>query len=314
MSAVGGEAKAGGLRIGVDLGGSKIEAIALDLTGGERARKRIPAPQGDYCATIRAVAELAGAVRADAGGGGVTVGVGTPGSCSPATGLMRNANSTWLNGRPLEADLAAAIDAPLRMANDANCFAVSEAADGGGAGASSVFGVIIGTGVGGGLVWSGRLIGGANGVAGDWGHSPLPGATAGRACWCGRADCIEAWLSGPALAADHAEAAGTRLSAAEIAAAAETGATEAVDSLDRYVARFGRALALVVNIFDPEVIVLGGGVSNIGRLYRDLPGAMRPHVFADDFVTRVVPNVHGDSSGGRGAARLWPADALDEQP
>lgn len=307
------------MRIGVDLGGTKIETIALDGAGRERARARIAAPRGDYQTTIRTVAEQVRAVAGEAGAARIRVGVGTPGSSSPVTGLMRNANSTWLNGMPFERDLAAALDdalgaalgAPLRMANDANCFAVSEAADGAGAGAASVFGVIIGTGVGGGLVQAGRLIGGANGVAGEWGHIPLPSPGAGErglTCWCGRSDCLETWLSGPALAADFARATGREASAVAIADAAAAGEADAVAALDRYIDRLGRALAVIVNVFDPETIVLGGGLSNIERLYRDGPEAMRPHVFADGFTTTLAKNRHGDSSGVRGAAWLWPAE------
>ncbi|MEM7525961.1 MAG: ROK family protein [Pseudomonadota bacterium] len=304
----------GGVRIGVDLGGTKIEALALDRTGAELSRRRISTPQDGYEPIIAAVAALIEAVAADAGAAAYRVGIGAPGSMSPASGHMRNGNTTALNGRPMAADLAKAIDAPLRIANDANCLAMSEAADGAGAGASSVFGVIIGTGVGGGLVHAGRLIEGANGIAGEWGHLPMPGASEGRKCWCGRVDCIETWLSGPAFEADYARAAGATLTAKEIAARAEVGDPVAGAALARYAERFGLALSVIVNSFDPEVVVLGGGMSNVGALYPATTAALRPHVFSDHVATRIVRNRHGDSSGVRGAAWLWPAGDQAEEP
>lgn len=295
-----------GLRIGVDLGGTKIEAVCLSSEGRTLSRKRIATPQGDYDAIINAIVELVR--RLSVGPDEVRVGVGTPGSVSPLTGLMRNANSTCLNGRRFEFDLKAALGLPMRIANDADCFAMSEAADGAGAGEASVFGVILGTGVGGGFVLNGRLVRGANGVAGEWGHNPMPDADGKLPCWCGRENCVETWLSGPALAADHLRCAGAEMSAEEIVAAAGKGDEAAAASLGRYTARLGRALAGVVNIVDPDVIVLGGGLSNIAALYEDTPDAMAGHVFSDHISTRIVQNFHGDSSGVRGAAWLWGAD------
>ncbi|SOD90586.1 ROK family protein [Caenispirillum bisanense] len=296
------------MRLGVDLGGTKIEAIALAEDGAPRARRRTATPAGDYAATVRAVAALVTAVEAEAGArpGGATVGIGIPGALSPATGLVKNANSTCLIGRPLDRDLAAALGRPVRLANDADCFALSEATDGAGAGAASVFGVILGTGVGGGIVVGGRPLAGPNAIAGEWGHNPLPWPRdeerPGPACYCGRRGCIETFLSGPGLGADH----GQGLSGAEVAARAATGEPTAVAALDRYVDRLARALATVVNVLDPEVIVLGGGLSNLAVLYDRLPAALPAWVFSDTVRTRILPPVHGDSSGVRGAAWLWP--------
>ncbi|MGB0411992.1 MAG: ROK family protein [Pikeienuella sp.] len=292
------------MRIGVDLGGTKIEAIALSHNGQERARKRITSPRDSYETTIATLASLVDEVEHLAGAkhGSASVGVGMPGSPSPATGLVRNANSTWLNDRPFARDLEVALNRPLRVANDANCFAVSEAKDGAGAGAPVVFGVILGTGVGGGVVVNGKLLNGVNGIAGEWGHNPLPHTSRPdepRACWCGRRDCTETYLSGPALARDLGE---EGVTARDIATRSDKAA---IAALDRYIARLGRALATVVNVLDPDVIVLGGGISNIERLYRDAPDAMRAHVFSDVVTTRIVQNCHGDSSGVRGAAWLW---------
>lgn len=290
------------VRIGVDLGGTKIEAIALSSDGIERARYRISSPRGNYDDTIAAIKETVGEVeRCSGADANSTIGMGTPGSISPTTGLMRNANSVWLNDKPFGRDLEAALGRPVRQANDANCFAVSEAKDGAGAGADIVFGVILGTGVGGGVVVHGRLLGGVNGVTGEWGHNPMPGIDIANAlsCWCGRQGCIETYLSGPAMAADLGE---LGVAAIDIASRSDQAA---VATLDRYVDRLGAALAGVVNVLDPDVIVLGGGVSNIDRLYDDLPAAMRRHVFSDDVKTRIVRNHHGDSSGVRGAAWLW---------
>lgn len=296
------------MRIGVDLGGSKIEAIALAPGGAERARLRVATPRA-YEAVIREAAALAAAVEAEAGGRAAGAGVGIPGSLSPASGLVRNANFTALNGRALDRDLAAALGRPVRVENDANCFALAEAVAGAGQGAAVVFGVILGTGVGGGVVVDGRMLPGANLIAGEWGHNPLPAPGAdelpGPACYCGRAGCIETWVSGPGLAADHARATGTRLEPGEIAAAAAEGDAAAGASLERHLDRLARGLAGVVNILDPEVIVLGGGLSNLGHLYERLPGAMPPHVFSDVFATPVVRNRLGDSAGVIGAAWLW---------
>jgi fructokinase len=269
-----------GLRIGIDLGGTKIEALAFDAAGREVFRKRIATPRGDYAATLAAIAGL---VR-EAGEG--TVGVGIPGALSRATGLVKNANSTWLIGRPLQEDLESAIGREVRLANDANCFALSEAVDGAGAGAEVVFGVILGTGVGGGIVVRGEVLTGPNAIAGEWGHNPLPLPQAAdlplRPCYCGRAGCIETYLSGPALERDGGEAA-----------------------LARYEERLARALAGVINILDPDVIVLGGGVSQVGRLYANVPRLWPRYVFSDRVATRLAPPRHGDASGVRGAAWLW---------
>src|SRR5258706_3246729 len=297
------------MRIGVDLGGTKIEAIALDDGGVVRARQRRPAPQGNYTKTITAVADLVVDVERAAGVGPSPVGLGMPGGISPGTGLVQGANSTWLIGHPFDVDLGRALGRPLKVANDANCFAVSEASDGAAAGAGIVFGVILGTGVGGGVVINGRQLTGANAFSGEWGHNPLPwpkdDERPGPACFCGQHGCIETWLAGPSLARDHKARAGGSLDAAAIVAAADAGDPAAVATLDRYVERLARGLAHVVNIVDPHIIVLGGGLSNIARLYRDLPTLMQPRIFSDHVATRIVPPRHGDSSGVRGAAWLW---------
>ncbi len=284
------------LRIGVDLGGTKIEALALARDGSEIFRKRVLTPRGDYEATLAAVAGL---VR-DAGPG--TVGVGIPGALSRATGFVKNANSTWLIGRPLKEDLERALARPVRIENYANCFALSEAIDGAGKGARVVFGVILGTGVGGGIVIDGRVHVGRNAIAGEWGHNPLPLPGAKDlplpACYCGRAGCIETYLSGRALEREHAALTGQSRSAREIAALDG-------EALERYVERLARALAGVMNVLDPDVIVLGGGLSNIERLYADVPRLWPRYVFSDQVATRLARHVHGDSSGVRGAAWLW---------
>ncbi len=296
------------MRIGVDLGGTKIEAALLDEAGTVRFRRRIEAPQQDYAATVAAVAGLVKRACSEAGGD-ASVGIGIPGTISPATGLVKNANSTWLNGQPLDRDLGLALGRPVRIANDANCFALSEAVDGAAAGAHAVFGVILGTGVGGGLVIGGRVLAGANAIAGEWGHNPLPWPTPaelpGPACWCGRRGCIETWSSGPALARTHMESTGQYLTASEIAERAAAGNAEAGESMARYEERLARALAHTINIFDPDIIVLGGGLSNITRLYENLPRLWEQWVFSDQVATRIVPPLHGDSSGVRGAAWLW---------
>jgi len=299
------------IRLGVDLGGTKIEIIALDGAGTELLRMRADTPRGDYHATLNGIAELVQLAEARIGARGATVGVGIPGIESPATGLVKNANSTWLIGKPLTDDLRRTLGRDVRLANDANCFAMSEAADGAGAGAKVVFGVILGTGVGGGIVIDRRPLVGANAIAGEWGHNPLPWPEAdempGPACYCGRRGCIEQFLSGPGLAADFAREGGAAaLSAREIARAAEAGDQMSVGALARYEHRLGRALASVINVLDPDVIVLGGGVSNIGRLYDTVPALWSRWVFSDRVATRLVKNVHGDSSGVRGAAWLWP--------
>lgn len=276
------------MRIGIDLGGTKIEGIAIADQGSERLRRRIAAPRGDYANTLAAVCGLVRDIEQATGATG-TVGVGIPGTISPATGLVKNANSTWLNGRPLHADAERALERPVRIANDANCFALSEATDGAAAGAAVVFGVILGTGVGGGLVVQGHPVVGANAIGGEWGHNPLPWSSTeehpGPACWCGRRGCIETFLSGPALAAD--------------------GGAGSDDAMSRYVSRLARALASVINLADPDVIVIGGGVSNIARLYDDVPRLWGAWVFSDRVMTKLVPPRYGDASGVRGAAWLW---------
>ena len=302
------------MRIGIDLGGTKIEGLALADDGRELARHRIAAPRGNYENTIRAIVEIVDLVRLRACGASAdrtafTIGVGIPGAISPATGLIKNANSTWLIGHPLERDLADALGRPVRLANDANCFALSEATDGAAAGARVVFGVIIGTGTGGGLVIDGRVVAGANAIAGEWGHNPLPAPDdderPGPPCYCGRSGCIETFLSGPGLTRDYVAHGGEERAAIEIAARADRGDAGAVACLDRYVRRFARAIASVINIVDPEVIVLGGGLSNISRLYDDVPKLWGAHVFSDRVETRLVQARHGDASGVRGAAWLW---------
>jgi len=283
-------------RIGVDLGGTKIEALALDGGGREVFRKRVPTPRGDYSATIAAVKAL---VR-DAGEG--SVGIGIPGAESQATGLIKNANSTWLIGKPLRKDLEAALGRPVRLENDANCFALSEAVDGAGKGAAVVFGVILGTGVGGGIAVDGKIIRGANAIAGEWGHNPLPQPGEHDfplpPCYCGRAGCIETYLSGPGLSRDHERRTGQRLKPEQIVSLGD-------QSLERYMERLAKALASIINVLDPDVIVLGGGMSNVARLYTEVPRLWGRHVFSDQVATRLAPPVHGDSSGVRGAAWLW---------
>jgi fructokinase len=296
------------LRLGIDLGGSKIEIIALDDGGRPLLRRRIATPQGDYGATLAAVGELVTDAERQLGRRG-TIGVGIPGAESLASGLIKNANSTCLIGQPLKHDLQQLLGRAVRLANDANCFALSEAVDGAGREAGSVFGVILGTGVGGGIVIDRRVLVGANAIAGEWGHNPLPLPTPDDLplpiCYCGRHGCIETYLSGPALAADHLAHGGEALAAATIASRAEAGDAACEATMQRYEERLGRALASVINLLDPEVIVLGGGLSNLQRLYRHLPARCAPHVFSDTLNTRFLPPVHGDSSGVRGAAWLW---------
>lgn len=299
------------MRIGVDLGGTKIEGIALANDGRVLDRRRVPAPRDDYRATLAALVNVIGAVESAAGGRG-SIGIGIPGTISPATGLVKNANSTWLNGRPLHEDLARTLGREVRLANDANCFALSEAVDGAAAGAAVVFGVIIGTGTGGGIVVNGQIIVGANAIGGEWGHNPLPAPTdderPGPACYCGRSGCIETFLSGPALQRDYLAAGGGTASAADIAARAESGDMAALGCLERYEQRFARAIASVINVIDPDVVVLGGGLSNIDRFYQRVPALWASHIFSDQVGTRLVRNRHGDASGVRGAAWLWAAD------
>jgi fructokinase len=298
------------IRIGVDFGGTKIEAAALDGDGAFVARVRRPNP-GAYGEAIETVRALVSEVEAMAGVSGASVGVGAPGSISPSTGRLRNSNSVWLNDTPFDADLAAALERPIRLQNDANCFALSEAVDGAGAGAGVVFGVILGTGCGAGVVVGGRTLEGRNRIGGEWGHTPLPWATAAehRAhhCWCGRVDCLETWISGSGFRADYAEATGRPLTGEAIVAAARAGDAAALAALDRYIDRLGRALAAVCDILDPDVIVCGGGMSNVAEIYAGVIPAIGRHVFSDLFTTPVAPALHGDSSGVRGAAWLWPA-------
>jgi fructokinase len=298
-----------GLRLGIDLGGTKIAGVALEPSGRAVAELRLPAPRHDYAATVAAVADLAEALEAAAGAQG-SIGVGMPGSLSPASGLVQNANSTWLNGRPFRQDLEARLGRPVRLANDANCFALSEAVDGAGKDARSVFGVIIGTGCGGGLVRDRVLIDGPRGIGGEWGHNPLPWAQTdehpGPRCWCGRMGCMETWVSGPGLEADHMQATGAQLPVEAIAAGAAAGDGPAKATLERHASRLARGVASVVNIFDPDVIVLGGGLSKLAHLYEVLPALVAPHVFAADAAVIVKPPEWGDASGVRGAAWLWP--------
>ena len=294
--------------LGIDLGGTKIEIAALGTDGRFLLRERCATPQGDYRATLRAIRALVRQAEASLGAAGLSVGMGIPGSLSPVTGRVRNANSTVLNGQPLLQDLQALLGRPLRLENDANCLALSEATDGAGAGAEVVFAAILGTGVGAGVAVRGQVLHGRNGVAGEWGHNPLPLATAQElarpACWCGRAGCIETWLSGPGLARDHAHASGQQLEAASVVAAARAGDAAAQASLARYAERLARALAGVINLLDPDVIVLGGGMSNVKELYEQVPRLWAPHVFSDSVRTVLRPALHGDSSGVRGAAWL----------
>jgi fructokinase len=303
-----------GFRIGVDLGGTKIEAAAIDHEGRAVARRRIPTPAGDYAGTVAAVAGLVSGIEAELGSG-LTVGVGIPGTLVAGTGLVKNANSTWLIGQPLGRDLEAALGRPVRLANDANCFALSEASDGAAAGLGNVFGVILGTGVGGGVVIDGRIVVGANAIAGEWGHNPLPWPRAdelpGPRCYCGRSGCIETFLSGPGLARDHHAHGGGETNGERIAAGAAAGDVACRTTLDRYAERLARALAHVINILDPDAIVLGGGLSAITSLYDAVPGLWGQFVFSDSVRTRLLPPKHGDSSGVRGAAWLWrPEEAV----
>jgi fructokinase len=295
------------LRVGLDLGGTKIEGIALDSAGSALLRRRVPTPRGDYPATVEAVAALAEELERQSGRT-ATVGVGMPGVVSPASGLVKNANSTWLIGRPLAADLSARLGREVRCANDANCFALSEAVDGAAAGARVVFGVIAGTGTGGGIVVDGRVLTGANAIAGEWGHNPMPwpfeDEWPGPDCYCGRTGCIETFLSGPGFARDFAND-GEPIDAREIVARAAAGDPTAEAWVRRYEERMARALASVINVLDPDVIVLGGGMSNIDRLYANVPAFWPDLVFSDTVTTRLVKAAHGDSSGVRGAAWLW---------
>lgn len=293
------------IRIGVDFGGTKIEAAALDAEGRFQARVRAASP-GGYDDSLAAVRELIAEAERQAGVAGASVGIGIPGSPNPESGLIRNANTTRLNGKPLQADFERALGRPVRLANDANCLALSEAVDGAGAGAGVVFAAILGTGCGAGVTVDGRLVEGFNGIAGEWGHTPLPWPRAdeypGPICWCGHHGCLELWVSGTGLGRSwRAEADGQA-----VIDAARDGEASARAALDAYVDRLGRALAVICNILDPDVIVLGGGMSNVDEIYAPLPAAIAPHVFSDAFETPVRKARHGDSSGVRGAAWLWP--------
>lgn len=296
------------MRLGVDLGGSKIEIVGLAADGRELLRRRIATPQGDYRATLTAIAGLVAEAEAELGQTG-SVGIGIPGAESLRSGLIKNANSTCLIGQPLRHDLQTLLRREVRLANDANCFALSEAIDGAGRDVETVFGVILGTGVGGGIVIRRQVLVGANAIAGEWGHNPLPRLAAADQpapdCYCGHRGCIETYLSGPGLTADHARHTAETLDAASIECRAAAGDAACEATLRRYEDRLGRALAGVINILDPQVIVLGGGLSNMQRLYRHLPACCAPYVFSDALDTRFLPPVHGDSSGVRGAAWLW---------
>nr|WP_199699277.1 ROK family protein [Oleomonas cavernae] len=297
-----------GLRYGIDLGGTKTEILALDADGAERLRQRAPTPRGDYQAIVQHLARMVHAADAALGRAG-TVGIGIPGALSPLSGTVKHANTTELNGHDFNGDLAAAIGRPVRLANDADCFALSEATDGAGAGARSVFGAILGTGTGGGIVVNGQLLAGPNALAGEWGHIPLPwprdDERPGLPCYCGKSGCLETFISGTGFASDHNRTNGTALKGPEIVAAALAGEAAAVASLERYVDRLARALAVIINVIDPHVIVLGGGMSNVTRLYEALPALLDTYVFSDKCVTPIRRATHGDSSGVRGAARLW---------
>jgi fructokinase len=298
------------MRIGVDLGGTKIELIALEDDGRVLTRTRVDTPREGYRAVLDAVVALVHAAESEFQRRG-TIGIGTPGVISPATGLVKNSNSVYLNGQPFDRDIAAALRREVRVANDANCFALSEATDGAGAGAEVVFGVIVGTGVGGGVVVRGGLLTGPNAIAGEWGHNSLPWPSAqelpGPQCYCGKRGCIETFCSGPGLARDFAANAQPTLTAREVVAAAERGSALAEQALRRYEERLAKSLASVVNVIDPNVIVLGGGLSNVRRLYHTLPPLIAKYAFSDRICTPVVPARYGDASGVRGAAWLWPA-------
>lgn len=301
------------MRIGIDLGGTKIEAIALDAQGRELRRVRVATPKGDYQGTIDAIASLVHGVEEELQQHG-TVGVGIPGTIVRSTGLVKNANSLWLNGKPLEHDLSSTLQREVRCANDANCFAISEATDGAGKEAHVVFGVIMGTGCGGGVAIGGKAHAGPNGVAGEWGHTPLPWAShnelPGQLCYCGQHGCMETWISGTGFEWDFARVTSRNLRGAEIVSAAAAGDAEAEAAIERLVNRVARGLALVINVLDPDVIVLGGGLSNLDRLYQgDLLEKVSSYSFGGGVTTPILRNLHGDSSGVRGAAWLWPQTA-----
>jgi predicted NBD/HSP70 family sugar kinase len=296
------------VKIGIDLGGTKIAIVALGEENHELFRRRIETPQGDYWATVSAIAELVKITERELGERG-TVGIGTPGSTSLATGLLKNSNSTCLNGHPLYDDLQRILDRPLRMDNDANCFALSEAFDGAAAGKGVVFGVIVGTGTGGGIVVNGMTLKGINSIAGEWGHNPLPWPQAdelsGPDCYCGKQGCIETYLSGPGISSDHQRVTKTKLTAEAIRIGASRGDPACEDTMQRYEDRMARSLAHVINILDPHIIVLGGGMSKVKRLYENVPRLWSKWVFSDKVDSLLVPPKHGDASGARGAALLW---------
>jgi fructokinase len=304
------------IRIGVDLGGTKIEFVALSSAGRELHRHRVPTPRFDYDATVRTITGAIQQIEAALGCKG-TVGVGIPGTVSTQTGLVKNANSTWMIGKPFDRDLGAALDREMRCANDANCLAVSEATDGAAAGKHVVFAVILGTGCGGGIALDGRVHTGRNAVAGEWGHNPLPWARPeefpGPLCYCGRHGCLETWISGTGLTADYERATNVSLTGPEIAGRATAGELAALAALARYEDRLARGLAHVINLLDPDVIVLGGGVSQIPRLYQNVPPKLKEYVFGKEADTPVLRAQHGDSSGVRGAAWLWPLEESDSK-
>jgi fructokinase len=297
------------MRIGIDLGGTKIEALAIDNMGGELARYRVDTPRDDYDATIGAMVDLVRKLEQETGATG-SVGAGIPGSISRITGFVKNANSTWLNGRPLHKDLSAALGREVRIANDANCLAVSEATDGAAAGAHIVYGLILGTGCGGGVAIDGRVHPGPNGVAGEWGHNPLPWQRPeeypGPVCYCGKQGCLEMWVSGTGVALDHKNMTGRKQTTREIVADFEAGDREALATMERFEDRLARGLATVINTLDPDVVVVGGGVSRVQRIYEELPKRLPQYVFGGEVSTMIVPAKYGDSSGVRGAAWLWP--------
>ncbi len=297
-----------GLRLGIDLGGTKVAGIVLDTDGTVQAEARVATPRGDYAGTLRAIAALVARLE-DEAGGPCSVGIGMPGAISSQTGLVKNANSTWLNGQPFLSDLEAVLDRLVRAENDANCLAVSEAVDGSGAGAGIVWAIILGTGVGSGIALRGRALSGRDRIAGEWGHNPLPRPTAaerpGPPCYCGRSGCIETWVSGPGLAADHLRRTGAIAGGEAIVAAMRAGDRDAQATFAAYLDRLGRSVAHVVNILDPDVIVVGGGLSRLPELIDGLPAATAPHVFSDAFDTPIRASLHGDASGVRGAAWLW---------
>jgi fructokinase len=301
------------IRIGLDLGGTKIEALAIDAQGRELARHRVPTPRHDYAGSIALMAGLVARLEQEAGRSG-TVGVAIPGTISSVTGLIKNANSVWLNGKPLDRDLSAAMRREVRCVNDANCLAVSEATDGAGAGAAVVFAAILGTGCGSGIAFHARTHGGPNGIAGEWGHNPLPWPKAdefpGPDCYCGKQGCLETWISGSGLEDDYERTVGTPRSGKEILALSEDGDAAAEAAVQRYESRLARGLAHVVNLLDPDVIVLGGGMSRIERLYPALQAQLPKLVFGREFATPIRPALHGDSSGIRGAAWLWPKEGV----